>query len=81
MLKTRTKCAAASPSAEIYSRQGPRSAAERTCREAIARLTTLKEVELVFLADTNHQDQAHLLWIAVCRLSRFYRRLCRRGGA
>ena len=47
------------------------STAKRTCREAIARLKTLREAELTFFYDTNHQDQAHLLWIAVCRLYRF----------
>lgn len=44
------------------------STAKRTCREVIARLKTLKDVELTFLSDANHQDQAHLLWVAVCRL-------------
>lgn len=47
------------------------STAKRTCREAIARLKTLTESELTFLAEANHQDQAHLLWVAVCRLYRF----------
>ncbi|MEX2488614.1 MAG: DUF1819 family protein [Pseudomonadales bacterium] len=46
------------------------STAKRTCREAIARLKTLDDTELAFFSDTNHQDQAHLLWIAVCRLYR-----------
>ena len=45
--------------------------AKRTCREAIARPKTLTESELTFLAEANHQDQAHLLWVAVCRLYRF----------
>lgn len=47
------------------------STAKRTGREAIARLKTLREAELTFFSDTNHQDQAHILWIAVCRLYRF----------
>ncbi len=47
------------------------STAKRTCREAIARLKTLTESELTFLAEANHHDQAHLLWAAVCRLYRF----------
>jgi len=44
------------------------STAKRTSREAIARLKTLKARELTFFSDASHQDQAHLLWIAVCRL-------------
>jgi hypothetical protein len=47
------------------------STAKRTCREVIARLKTLNDAELAFLAEANHQDQAHLLWVAVCRLYRF----------
>lgn len=47
------------------------STAKRTCREVIARLKTLNESELAFLPEANHQDQAHLLWVAVCRLYRF----------
>lgn len=47
------------------------STAKRTCREAIARLKTLRDAEITFLSDANHQDQAHLLWVAVCRLYRF----------
>jgi len=47
------------------------STAKRTCREAIARLKTLNDKELAFLVEANHQDQAHLLWVAVCRLYRF----------
>ncbi|MCG8312830.1 MAG: DUF1819 family protein [Pseudomonadales bacterium] len=47
------------------------STAKRTCREAIARLKTLNEEELDFLREANHQDQAYLLWVAVCRLYRF----------
>lgn len=48
-----------------------KSTAKRTCREAIARLKTLNDKELAFLVEANHQDQAHLLWVAVCRLYRF----------
>ena len=47
------------------------STAKRICREAIARLKTLNNEELKFLVEANHQDQAHLLWVAVCRLYRF----------
>lgn len=47
------------------------STAKRTCREAIARLKTLRDAELTFLSDANHQDQAYLLWVSVCRLYRF----------
>lgn len=48
-----------------------KSTANRTCREAIARLKTLRDSELHFFSDASHQDQAHLLWVAVCRLYRF----------
>ncbi|MCG5516452.1 MULTISPECIES: DUF1819 family protein [unclassified Ectothiorhodospira] len=44
------------------------STAKRTCREALARLQRLNDRELAFLPEANHQDQAHLLWVAVCRL-------------
>lgn len=44
------------------------STAKRTCRETVARLQTLDDRELAFLQEANHQDQAHLLWVAVCRL-------------
>lgn len=47
------------------------STAKRVCREVIARLKTLTEGELTHLVEANHQDQAHILWIAVCRLYRF----------
>ncbi|AJD50121.1 hypothetical protein S7S_18545 [Isoalcanivorax pacificus W11-5] len=47
------------------------STAMRTCREAIARLKRLNDDELAFLAEANYHDQAHLLWVAVCRLYRF----------
>lgn len=47
------------------------STVKRTCREATARLKTLNDAELAFLPEANHQDQAHLLWVAVCRLYRF----------
>ena len=47
------------------------STAKRTCREVIARLKTLNGSEVSFLVEANHQDQAHLLWVAVCRLYRF----------
>jgi hypothetical protein len=46
------------------------STAKRTCREALARLQRLNDRELAFLPEANHQDQAHLLWVAVCRLYR-----------
>jgi len=43
----------------------------RLCREVIARLKTLSRRELEFLADGSHQEQACLLWIAICRRYRF----------
>ena len=44
---------------------------KRVCREVISRLKTLSVGELEFLIDANHQEQGHLLWLAVCRRYRF----------
>lgn len=47
------------------------STLKRVCREAISRLKMLSPSELDFLLETSHQDQAYLLWLAVCRRYRF----------
>ncbi|MCC6503801.1 MAG: DUF1819 family protein [Deltaproteobacteria bacterium] len=47
------------------------STLKRVCREIISRLKTLNVQELCFLSEANHQEQAHLLWIAVCRRYKF----------
>lgn len=39
---------------------------KRVCSEVISRLRTLSSDELTFLIDANHQEQAYLLWVAVC---------------
>lgn len=44
---------------------------ERICREIIPRLRTLTQGELEFLVEGSHQEQAYLLWLAVCRRYRF----------
>lgn len=44
---------------------------KRVCREIISRLKTLSLSELKFLLETSHQEQAYLLWLAVCRRYRF----------
>lgn len=44
---------------------------KRVCREIISRLRTLSPSELAFLVEASHQEQAYLLWIAVCRRYRF----------
>ncbi len=44
---------------------------KRVCREVISRLKTLSPGELKFLLETSHQEQAYLLWLAVCRRYRF----------
>ena len=44
---------------------------KRLCREVISRLRTLNTGELEFLFEGRHQDQAYLLWLAVCRRYRF----------
>jgi len=47
------------------------STAKRNSREAISRLKTLSDSELAFLPEANHQEQACILWVAVCRLYHF----------
>ncbi len=44
---------------------------KRICREVVSRLKTLSPDELEFLVETNHPEQAYLLWIAVCRRHKF----------
>jgi len=44
---------------------------KRVCREIISRLRTLSLSELEFLVEGSHQEQAYLLWLAVCRRYRF----------
>lgn len=43
------------------------SSLKRVCREVATRLGTLTQDELEFLVEGGSQDQAYLLWIAVCR--------------
>lgn len=44
---------------------------KRVCREVISRLRTLSPGELELLVQVSHQEQAYLLWIAVCHRYRF----------
>ena len=44
---------------------------KRVCREIISRLRTLSPRELELLVDGSHQEQAYILWIAVCQRYRF----------
>ena len=44
---------------------------KRVCREIISRLRTMSPGELEFLLEGSHQEQAYLLWLAVCRRYRF----------
>ncbi len=44
---------------------------KRVCSEIISRLRTLNQGELEFFVETSHQDQAYLLWLAVCRRYKF----------
>ncbi len=44
---------------------------KRVCREVVSRLGTLSQGELEFLVEGSHQEQAYLLWLAVCRRYRF----------
>ena len=43
----------------------------RVYREIVSRLRTLSSGELEFLVEGSHQEQAYLLWLAVCRRYRF----------
>jgi hypothetical protein len=47
------------------------SSAKRLCREICSRLKRLNRDELELLVEGDHQEQAYLLWIAVCRHHRF----------
>jgi hypothetical protein len=40
---------------------------KRVCREVVSRLRTLSQSELECLVEAIHQEQAYLLWLAVCR--------------
>lgn len=44
---------------------------KRVYREIVSRLRTLSLCELEFLIDCSPQEQAYLLWIAICRRYRF----------
>jgi len=44
---------------------------KRVCREVVSRLRTMSQSELEFLVEGSHQEQAYLLWLAVCRRYRF----------
>ena len=44
---------------------------KRVTSEVISRLKTLGHDELAFLVAGTHQEQAYLLWVAVCRRYRF----------
>jgi len=47
------------------------STLKRVCREVVSRLWMLSPEELNFLVETSHQEQAYLLWLAVCRRYKF----------
>jgi hypothetical protein len=47
------------------------SSAKRTVREMVDRLRTLSDTEVDFLVEGTPQEQAALLWLAVCRTYRF----------
>jgi hypothetical protein len=44
---------------------------KRVCREVISRLRTMSSDELELLIEGSHQEQAYLLWLAICRRYRF----------
>lgn len=44
---------------------------KRVCSEVISRLRTLRQDELAFLVEASYQEQAYLLWVAVCRRYQF----------
>ena len=44
---------------------------KRICREICSRLKRLNKEELELLVDGDHQEQAYILWLAVCRRYHF----------
>ena len=44
---------------------------KRICTEIISRLKTMNKQELEFLLDSSSQDQAYLIWLAICRRYQF----------
>ncbi|MCW5600023.1 DUF1819 family protein [Nitrosomonas sp.] len=44
---------------------------KRVCSEIVSRLRTLSQGELEFLVEGSHQEQAYLLWLAICRRYKF----------
>ena len=44
---------------------------KRICTEIISRLKKMNKQELEFLLDSSSQDQAYLLWLAICRRYQF----------
>jgi hypothetical protein len=47
------------------------NSAKRICREVILRLQALTDDELMLFIDGNREEQAHLLWLAVCKRYRY----------
>ena len=47
------------------------NSAKRICREICSRLKRLDKDELELLVEGDHQEQAYLLWLAICRRYRF----------
>lgn len=47
------------------------STLKRLSHEIIARLSTLNIEELTLLTESEYQDQAYMLWIAICRYYQF----------
>ena len=47
------------------------NSAKRICREICSRLKRLDKHELELLVEGDHQEQAYLLWLAICRRYRF----------
>lgn len=47
------------------------STLQRTAREVVTRLKCLSDLELRFLIEASHQEQAYLLWVAMCRRYQF----------
>jgi hypothetical protein len=49
------------------------NASRRICREAISRLRLLTDTQRQLLLDGTHQEQRHVLWLAVCKRYAFIR--------
>lgn len=56
---------------KVAAKTKTRSTLKRVCHEVLARLQTLKTVELEVLIQASRKEQAYILWVAICRCYKF----------